>query len=185
MNRAKNIRRICITALFTALIAAFSQIPVPTPFAVSVTLQTFAIALTAFLTDPKIAFAANLCYICLGAAGVPVFYGFGAGAATVFGPSGGFILAFPVFALILALMFYVNKASIKVLLAALALTILYAAGTAQFIIVTDSAAKAAIKVFSFYFIKDVLVIGAAYFLCGRIRPRLMKFIQPSNQSARK
>lgn len=185
MSKKIKARDICVTATFTAMVAALSQVPIPTPFAVSVTLQTFAVALTAFLLGAKRSFAAMLCYVLLGAAGVPVFYGFGAGTATLFGPTGGFILAFPVYALILSFMFYVNKVVFKVLLAAAALTFLYVAGTAQFLIVTGSRAATAVSVFSLYFIKDVLVVAAAYFLCLRIRPGLAKFIQPSRYKADK
>ena len=185
MSKRANVKDICVTATFTAVIAVLSQIPIPTPFAVSVTLQTFALALTAFLLGAKRAFAATLCYLLLGAAGVPVFYGFGAGTGALLGPTGGFLRAFPIFATVLSLMFYVNKRLFRTLLAAAALIVLYAAGTAQFLLVTGSRAAVALRVFSLYFVKDVLVVALAYFLCVRMRSRLAKFIQPSSDKAKK
>ncbi len=177
MNKKISVKSIAVTALFTALISALSQVAFPTPIGVSVTLQTFAIAVTAFLLGAKKATAAAICYGILGAIGVPVFAGFAAGLGTLLGPTGGFIFAFPVFALVLAFAIYVNRPLHKILLCLLALIVLYIAGTLQFIIVTGNSLKVAISAFALYFVKDVLVVAAAYFLCVRIRPRVSKFIQ--------
>lgn len=177
MNKKIGIKDITITAVFTAVIAALSQIAFPTPVGVSVTLQTLAISLTAFLIGPYRAVAATVCYGLLGALGVPVFAGFAAGLGTLLGPSGGFIFAFPVFALALALAVYVNKWALKALLIALALILLYIVGTIQFVVVTGNSLGVAVSAFALYFVKDVIVVLAAYFLCVRIRPTLSKFMQ--------
>lgn len=176
MNR-NGLRSVCVAAVFTAVIAALSQIAIPTPV-VYVTLQTLGIAVAAFLQTVPASVAATLCYVALGAAGVPVFAGFAAGIGTITGPTGGFILAFPVFALLLSLTNYVNQHMTKLLLCAAALIALYAAGVTQYAAVTGSTAKAAIIAFIFYFIKDVAVVFAAYFLCVRIRPTLSRFTHP-------
>ncbi|MBR4761320.1 MAG: biotin transporter BioY [Clostridia bacterium] len=173
-----NTKALCITALFTALICVLSPLSFPTPFGVPVTFQTLIIALAAFLLGTKNALAAVICYILIGAAGLPVFSGFSAGTAALVSPTGGFIFAFPLFALLLSLMFYVNKAAAKIILAVCALLSLYLAGAIQFMIITGGSALAAAGAFSLYFIKDAAVILAAYFLCVRIRPGIRKFIQP-------
>ena len=178
MKSKVNIKKICVTAVFTAVIAALSQIAVPTPVGVSVTLQTFAIALAAFLLDTKCAVAATLCYVALGAAGAPVFTGFAGGAGVLLGASGGFIFGFPVFCLLLSLSVYVNRKIFKTALCALSLIVLYAAGILQFVIVTGNSAEAAVIAFFPYFIKDVLVLAAVWILCGRTRERLKTLIQP-------
>ena len=170
-------KKICAVALFAAVIAALSQISIPTPLGVSLTLQTFAVALAAFLLGTKESVAATLCYMALGAAGAPVFSGFNGGIGVILGPSGGFILAFPVFAAVLSYVFYVNKNLTKILVCMSALVLLYFAGTVQFIIVSGTSAKAAIIGFIFYFIKDVLTVFCAYFLCVRIRKNILKFMQ--------
>lgn len=172
-----NVKKLCVTAVFTAVIAALSQIAVPTPIGVSVTLQTFAIAVTAFLLDMKCAVAATVCYILLGVAGAPVFTGFAGGAGVLLGATGGFIFAFPLFCLCLSLSVYVNRKVLKAAFCALSLIILYAAGTAGFVIVTGNSLKAAAVAFFPYLVKDILVLAAAWILCGRIRPKLTKFIQ--------
>lgn len=178
MNKKIKIKSIAVTAIFAAIIAALSQVAIPTPIGVSVTLQTFALSMTAFLLGTRRATAAAICYVLLGAIGAPVFAGFAGGLGTLLGPTGGFIFGFPVFALVLSLTLYVNLAIYKILLSTAALLLLYIAGTVQFIIVTENSLKIAIGAFSLYFIKDILVVLAAYFLCVRIRPTLREFIQP-------
>ncbi|MBO4693071.1 MAG: biotin transporter BioY [Clostridia bacterium] len=177
MNKRINIKKICITAVFTAIIAALSQIAIPTPV-VYITLQTLGIAIAAFLLSPLRAAAATVCYILLGATGVPVFAGFSAGVSVLLGPTGGFLFGFPIFAVGLSLVVYVNRPVGKITLCAASLLLLYILGVLQYIIVTGNSAKAAILAFALYFIKDTAVLFAAYFLCVRIRRTLSGFIHP-------
>lgn len=172
-----NVKKICAAALFAALTAALSPLSLPTPLGVPLTFQTLAIALTGFLLSPGASVASVLCYILLGTAGLPVFSGFSGGAAVLTGPTGGFIFAFPVFVLILSFVFYVNKPIWRVLLCAAALAVLYAAGVAQFGIVSGSAPAVAAVAFVPYLVKDAAVVLFAYFFCVRVRPKVWKFIQ--------
>ncbi|MBO4433118.1 MAG: biotin transporter BioY [Clostridia bacterium] len=173
----KRLKILCATAVFKALICVLSPLTLPTPLGVPITLQTLIIALTAFLLGVKAGFAAVICYVLIGAAGLPVFSGFAAGVGALLSPTGGFIFAFPVFAFLLSLVFYVNKIPYRILLGLSALLLLYIAGTVQFIIITGTKTAAAITGFMLYFVKDAAVVLAAYFLCVRIRPILKKFMQ--------
>ncbi|HEX2963349.1 MAG TPA: biotin transporter BioY [Ignavibacteriales bacterium] len=80
-------------ASFTAMtfLAAQVEVPVqPVPF----TLQTMLVILAgAFLGAKKGAYS-QLLYLFLGAIGLPVFAGFSS-TASLFGPTGGYLLAFP------------------------------------------------------------------------------------------
>ena len=158
------------------MISALSQIAIPTPIGVSVTLQTFAIALTAFLLNFKLCSLSVICYCLIGSAGAPVFAGFSGGLPVLFGASGGFIFAFPVFAAILSATLYVNIPLLKTVLCGVALTVLYAVGTVQFSIVTGNSYIVAISLFIPYFIKDVAVVAIAYFLGLRLRGNVGRFI---------
>lgn len=173
----EKIRKTCLIAVFCALICALSPLTVPMPIGVPLTLQTFIITVAAFLLGAKLGTAAVVLYILLGVAGLPVFSGFGAGAGVLLSPTGGFIFAFPVFALVASFVFYVNKVPLKILIGLSAVILLYISGTVQFTVVTGSVPGAAIGAFSLYFIKDVAVMLAAYFLCVRIRPVIQKSIQ--------
>ena len=169
-------RAISLTALFTALICVLSPLTIPMPIGVPITLQTFIIAFAAFLLGTKYSAAAVICYILIGVTGLPVFSGFAAGAAALLSPTGGFIFAFPVYAVLLSLMFYVNKFTAKAALYISALAVLYISGTVQFIILTGTSAATAISAFILYFVKDAVLVFAAYLLCVRIRPGIIRYM---------
>jgi len=89
---------LCFISIFTAIIAIMAQIVIPMPYGVPMTLQTLAISLAGILLGPRRGAISALLYVLLGAVGVPVFAGFNGGLGAVFGPTGGFIMSFPVLA---------------------------------------------------------------------------------------
>jgi len=99
MNNLKlSVRDICFIGIFAAVISVMA-VSIPLPNGVPVTLQTFGIMLAGIILGPKKGAIAVLVYILLGAMGVPVFSGFKGGFAIITGPTGGFILSFPLIAL--------------------------------------------------------------------------------------
>jgi biotin transport system substrate-specific component len=96
-------RKLCFIALFAAVMAVLSPLAIPLPGGVSLTLQTFIIALSAALLGAKLGALAATVYIMLGAVGAPVFHGFQGGFHMIVGPTGGFILSFPIMAAIIGL----------------------------------------------------------------------------------
>ena len=80
--------------MFAAVIAVLAQIAIPLPSGVPVTLQTFAVALTAVVLGARLGSLSTLIYILLGAAGAPVFTGFYGGLGAIVGKTGGFIWGF-------------------------------------------------------------------------------------------
>ena len=96
MNRT---RRLTLTALFAALTAVLSQISFPIPFTPIVfTMGVMAVYLTAALLPKWNALLAQLVYLLLGAVGLPVFSGFNGGLGALLGPTGGYLIAYPVMA---------------------------------------------------------------------------------------
>jgi len=89
--------------MFTALIAICAQIIIPQPGGVPFTLQVWGISLAGLLLGPKKGALAALVYVLLGAIGAPVFAGFSGGIGVIMRPTGGFILSFPVVALLAGL----------------------------------------------------------------------------------
>lgn len=80
-------------SLVTALAA---QIAVPLPWSpVPITGQTFAVLLGGAVLGARRGFLAQLLYLAEGAAGMPVFAGGDAGWLKLVGPTGGYLLAFP------------------------------------------------------------------------------------------
>lgn len=98
-----SIRQLCSCGLFTAWIAVLAQITIPTPLGIPFTLQTFAITLTAILLGARLSSLTCTIYLLLGAAGLPVFSGFSGGLGRFAGPTGGFLLTFPLMAFLIGL----------------------------------------------------------------------------------
>jgi biotin transport system substrate-specific component len=90
----------------SALVAVSSHIALPLWFTpVPLTLQPFAVLLLGLLLTPRLAAATLAAYLLEGAAGLPVFapgFGFGAGMAHLLGPTGGYLLAYPAAAALIA-----------------------------------------------------------------------------------
>lgn len=99
LNRL-SVRELCKISLLTAFICVLAQISIPMPYGVPMTLQTFAVPFAAVILGPKKGTIAAVVYVLLGAVGVPVFANFTGGLSIVFGPTGGFILSFPIMALL-------------------------------------------------------------------------------------
>ncbi len=81
-------------AVCVAFCCVTAYISFPLPFTPGmVTALTLALGVTAFVLTPKQTFIALVVYVLLGAAGLPVFVGGTAGLGKLFGPTGGFIIA--------------------------------------------------------------------------------------------
>jgi biotin transport system substrate-specific component len=90
----------------SALVAVCAHVSIPLWFTpVPVTLQPFAVVLLGLMLSPRLAFATMVAYLAEGAAGLPVFtpHGLG-GVAQLLGPTGGYLLSYPVVAPLIATM---------------------------------------------------------------------------------
>ncbi len=101
------------------------------PFVVNFTLQTFSIFVICSVFGLKISLPSVLLYIALGAVGVPVFSGFGAGIGVIFGPTGGYLLGFLLIPPIMHIFLRNNKGGILIKCVAMftSLCACYAVGT--------------------------------------------------------
>lgn len=98
-----SVRDMCYIAIFVALTAVMAQISIPMPLGVPMTMQTFAICLSGMLLGSKKGAVAAFVYLLIGMAGVPVFSSFRGGMQMLVGPTGGFLLSFPVMAFLIGL----------------------------------------------------------------------------------
>ena len=96
-------RDICYAGLFAAVIAVMAQISIPMPLGVPMTMQTFAIHAGCCGAGSKLSAIASLVYLALGAVGVPVLANFSGGFDKFVGPTGGFLISFPLMAYIIGL----------------------------------------------------------------------------------
>ena len=87
-------RSVGLVIVFSLLIAASAQFAIhigPVP----ITLQSFAVLLTGALLGSRLGAAAVIAYLIEGAVGLPFFAGGGSGILRFFGPTGGYLVAFP------------------------------------------------------------------------------------------
>ncbi len=85
-------------SLFVALCA---KISIPLPFTpVPLTMSNFAVLLVGMLLGPWRGAAALALYVAEGASGLPVFSVGPGGVAQLFGPTGGYLFAYPVVAMV-------------------------------------------------------------------------------------
>ena len=97
--RASTITRAALMAAVTA-VAAQIAIPLqPVPF----TLQVLAVILSGLLLGVRVGALAQAIYVLVGAIGVPVFSNFSGGLGDVLGPTGGYLISYPIAAAVAGL----------------------------------------------------------------------------------
>ena len=90
------LQRVAKILAFTGFTAVGAQLAVPLPFTpVPITMQTLFVVLAGMTLGARDGFYAMLSYLALGSSGAPVFAGFSFGPAPLFGPTGGYLIAFP------------------------------------------------------------------------------------------
>lgn len=160
-----------MTGMFTAVICVLSQISIPTqpiPF----TLALLAIFLTGALLAPRYALLAVLTYLLLGVFGLPVFAGYKSGLQTLAGPTGGYLMSYPIMAFVTALAYKLVKKNKLLALSAgmlLSLALCYLIGTSWFTFITDNSFYAALTMCVFPFVlfdlvKIVLAVVISLFI---------------------
>jgi biotin transport system substrate-specific component len=98
----RTVQQFALAVLVAALTAALAQVAVPYPFSpAEFTLQTVGVYLAGLLLGPLWGAFALLLYVLVGAAGAPVFAGGSAGFGVVTGPTGGYLVSFPIAAAVI------------------------------------------------------------------------------------
>ncbi|HWI45563.1 MAG TPA: biotin transporter BioY [Rubrobacter sp.] len=90
--KASTITRVALMAAVTAVAAQITIPLFPVPF----TLQVLAVILSGLLLGVRHGALAQAVYVLVGAVGVPVFAGFTGGLGHIFGPTGGYLISYPI-----------------------------------------------------------------------------------------
>ena len=103
--RNVNLRKMILAALMAALISVAAQLSFPLPFSpVPLTLQVLVVLLAGGLLGTTWGAAAMLLYLLLGVVGLPVFSRGGHGLASLLGPTGGYLMSYPIAAAVVGLL---------------------------------------------------------------------------------
>jgi biotin transport system substrate-specific component len=155
-----------------AALALASQFALPLPGTpVPLTLQPLVIVLAGLVIGPMDAAMAMVLYLGLGAAGLPVFQPIGApGLARLLGPTGGYLLAYPVAAAVAGWLGAGRESFASRALAAMAgILVLYVGGIAQLAVLTGSLATAALVGALPFVAADAVKALVAAAIAGRFR----------------
>jgi biotin transport system substrate-specific component len=164
---AARAERAALTATLVALIGAGAWVSIPF-VPVPLTLQTFFVLLSGVLLR-RWGFLPPLCYLVLGALGLPVFHNGLAGVGVLLGPTGGFIVGFVLGGLVAGLAYERREPPVRVAGLVLASCAIYASGTAWLMVSTGMPLPAAVAVGVLPFLPgDALKTAAAYTLGARL-----------------
>ena len=126
---------------FALALAAAAHVAIPLPGTpVPFTLQPLLVVLAGLWLSPRAAVASMVLYLAAGALGAPAWAPIGLpGAARLLGPTGGYLLAYPVAAWTAAMIARRARSFPGRLVAALAaMAVIYAGGLAQLAVLTGS-----------------------------------------------
>ena len=168
------LRNTALVICASLVIAVCARVSVPLPFTpVPLTLANFAVLAVGLTLGSRRGFAAAALYLAQGAAGIPVFSPAGPGGiAQLFGPTGGFLLAYPVVAFVAGWLVERGASTFttRALAAVAAEIVLFVSGAAWLMAITHASVKQAIffGVYPFFFGEVAKVLLAAG-VAGRLR----------------
>ena len=166
------VKDMVLTGVMTAALAVLSQIAIPLPSGVPITLQVFAVALMGVVLGISNGMISLGIYILLGTIGVPVFSNFRSGIYCLLGPTGGFIFGFFLLSLFCSLSAK-TKGFAAAGLCAAGLILCHIIGCIQFSVVTKTELWQSVLAVNLpYILKDAVLVSAAYFVGRRMKELL-------------
>lgn len=174
-----SIQDICSVAIMAALTAVMAQISIPMPLGVPMTMQTFAVTLAGVILGSKRGALSMVVYLLIGSVGVPVFSNMGGGIQYLVGPTGGFLLSFPIMAYLIGV--GVEKKRQKGMFSLyliLGTLVNYVVGVAMYCVLMDSTIWVGISACVIPFIPTAVVKAIAAAVLGlQVRKRLVAVLQ--------
>ena len=158
-----------------AVCAVMAQISIPMPLGVPMTMQTFAVTLAGIVLGARKGALSVLVYILLGMSGVPVFAGFTGGFQKLVGPTGGFLISFPIMAFLIGtgVKYYQKSKAVFILFLVLGTTINYVIGVMMFCVLTGSTVLTGVSACVLPFIPTAIIKAILAAVLGiQIRRRL-------------
>lgn len=167
--------KIVIIAVCTALTIVLSQLSIPMPNNVPITLQTLAIAICGYMLGVKYAPVSAFLYVAMGAIGLPVFANFSGGFGSLLGYTGGFIWGFIPMALLCGVGCLFENKIVSIAFGVLGLLVCDICGAFQYASLADiDIITSFLYVAAPYLIKDVICVVVAYSVSALIKQALVK-----------
>src|ERR1700678_3044470 len=166
-------RQVAMVVAGSFLVALCARITIPLPFTpVPLTVQNFGVLLVGLLLGSRRGFAAMILYLAEGAMGMPVFSPSSVGlmgVAQILGPTGGYLMAYPLVAGLAGFIFERGKKSFARAAVAglLAEIVLFAGGVSWLYVATHSLAKAAYLGLYWFVTAEVLKVMVAAAIATR------------------
>lgn len=168
-------QKLVMVGIFAALLAILSQISIPMPSGIPVTLQTFAVALCAYVLGWKLGLLAMAVYLVLGAVGLPVFAGFSGGVGVLLNLTGGYLWGFLFMVVLCGLGAKSQSLFLAISLGCTGLLTCHVCGTVQFALVSRMGILEAFALASLpYLLKDLISVALAFFLAQAILSALKR-----------
>jgi biotin transport system substrate-specific component len=185
--RTRTLRKVVAVGLGALAVALAAQVTVPVPFSpVPMTLQPLAVLAVGGLLGGAAGTGALVLYLAMGIAGLPVFAGGAAGGVHLVGPTGGYLLAFPVAAGVtgaLARSVLIGSGGLngggvlRVLLAcAVGMVIIHVGGVAQLALLGGNPSLALRVGFVPFLTGDLLKVGLAAALILAAGPKIRSLL---------
>jgi biotin transport system substrate-specific component len=187
-TQTRVLRRAISVGLGAVVVAAAAQVVMPVPFSpVPMTLQPLAVLAVGGLLGGIGGLSALVLYLLLGILGLPVFAGGSSGLWHLLGPTGGYLLAFPVAAGVTGALVQsvvtgspgsVNSRVILLVLlsCALGMSIIHLGGVAQLAVLGGDPALAFRVGFIPFLTGDLLKVGLAAALILAAGPKIRSFL---------
>ena len=142
----------------------------PVPF----TLQVLAVILSGAILGPRLGAASQITYVTAGALGAPIF-AVGGGLAYLLGPTGGYLLAFPVASFIVGMIAGRSGGVLRLTLAfVVGVAVILIGGASWLAVVTGDAAAAVRLGVTPFIANDFIEVGLALLISLRLRPRALE-----------
>ena len=172
-----------LAGMFAAVLAVLSQLSIPMPSGVPITIQVFGVALVGEVLGWRLGLFSTLAYVLMGAVGLPVFSGLRGGLSVLTGVTGGYIWAWPVMTVLCGVYVKTGKKAldlaIRIVLALAGLAIVETAGGLQWAALSGDKTVGAIFVYSMaaFVPKDTLITVLAVIIGPVIRRRMNRQIR--------
>ena len=175
-------REMVLAGMFAAVMAVISQLSIPMPTGVPVTIQVFGVALVGAVLGWRLGLCSMLVYILIGAVGLPVFANFGGGIKSLVGLTGGYIWAGPIMAALCGIQpgLKSKKADLgaRILLALVGLAAVEIIGGLQWAALSGDMTLGAVFAYSLvaFIPKDIVITVIAVVISGPFRKMIARGI---------